>query len=99
MKGGKGGKDKKAVVVKAPFAPEREPLLRPKLDPEAELKELEKAYEVNNATYFPPEMRTKIGNIFKLFDRDEKNGLTFEELKVVLDKVTSGGADRHQQRV
>lgn len=81
MKGGKG--KKKPETVKEDFAPPREPLEKHKRTPEQELRELKEAYSLRASEYFPSAIREKLTKIIELFDRDQKDFVSFSELKVV----------------
>lgn len=73
---------KKVVEEKKEFAPPREPLEKPKLNPEEELIELKIAHSTKASEYFPVPYQEKIVKIFALFDRDDDGFINFDELKV-----------------
>ena len=82
MRGGKNDKKKKDPPPKLPFAPEREPIVKPELTPEEELEELKKSFQDKGAIYFSGTLEEKISNIITLFSRTEEELVTFSELKV-----------------
>lgn len=78
----KAGK-KKVVEEKPPFAPIREPLEKPLITLDEEIEELKAAIRENGHIYFPQSYKDKIEQIFKLFDEESKDFVTFDELKVL----------------